>query len=36
MIRRKIEHMAIDHGYTLGQFWILACYNAVVTWEQEG
>ena len=33
MLRRKVEHMAIDSGYTMGQFLILACYNSVVEWD---
>jgi hypothetical protein len=35
MSRRKIEHIAIDSGYTLGQYWMLAIYNTISDWESN-
>ena len=35
MNRRKIEHIALDSGYTLGQYWMLAIYNTISDWDQE-
>ena len=35
MLRRKIEHIAIDSGYTMDQYLILACYNTITNWSEN-
>ena len=35
MTRRKIQHVAIDNGYTLGQLLMIGIYNTVSEWPEN-
>jgi len=35
MYRRKIECIALENGYSIGQLFALAIYSAVDDWNEE-